>query len=85
MSIIFNVIIIILFMLYIIILFYSMNKYITTSRNLISTLIKSHDLVVEQNDLIKQECDILRKQNKVFIDICDNMSKNITITNNNKE
>ena len=85
MSIIFNVIIIILFMLYIIILFYSMNKDITISRNLISTLIKSHDLVVEQNDLIKQECDMLKKQNKVFIDICENMSKNITITNNNKE
>ena len=85
MSIIFSVIIIILFMLYIIILFYSMNKDITISRNLISTLIKSHDLIVEQNDLIKQECDILRKQNKVFIDICDNMSKNIAITNNNKE
>ena len=85
MSIIFSVIIIILFILYIIILFYSMSRDITISRNLISTLIESHDLVNEQNDLIKQECDILRKQNKVFIDICENMSKNITITNNNKE
>lgn len=83
MSLIFDVIIIILFVVYIISLHIAMSRDITISRNLISTLIESQDLVNEQNDLIKQECDILKKQNKVFIDICENMCKNYK-TNNNK-